>query len=227
MRESSCCSPAGSGVLIRWKGGLSCWWMHEEEADRGSRRAAEFTPCLEKAPSCSIPLSFSIPPSSLHPSLRSFYPRLSLPLASVLAHTRSSCASSTFSASSSSCLPASLTPRGQSGRCTRTYSPAAFGPAPSSKVKVSGEEEHRRIVVPRGNRDTEPGVVFLSALLRPREKYSTRCSFAAFDFLWHAGYARETRQPLLADRLHSHSLYRHGGLASHGELENLRSDYAG
>lgn len=71
MRESSCCSPAGSGVLIRWKGGLSCWWMHEEEADRGSRRAAEFTPCLEKAPSCSIPLSFSIPPSSLHPSLRS------------------------------------------------------------------------------------------------------------------------------------------------------------
>lgn len=87
--------------------------MHEEAADRGSRRAAEFTPHLEQAPSCHIPL-LSLSPAS----------RLSLPLAS---HFASSGTSSIFSSwsSSSSCLPASLTPRGQNGRCTRSYLPAA------------------------------------------------------------------------------------------------------
>lgn len=71
VRESGRCVPAGSGVLIRWKEVvLLCWWMHEEAADRGSRRAVEFTPHLEQAPSCLIPvpLPFSYPP------------RLSLPL---------------------------------------------------------------------------------------------------------------------------------------------------
>lgn len=76
VRESGRCVPAGSGVLIRWKETALCWWMHEEAADRGSRRAAEFTPHLEQAPSCLIPLSspfllplgflaFSLPSASL------------------------------------------------------------------------------------------------------------------------------------------------------------------
>lgn len=92
---------------------LLCWWMHEEAADRGSRRAAEFTPHLEKAPSCLIPLP--LPFSYLSP----FSPS---PFRFVSSGT-----SSIFSSwsSSSSCLPASLTPRGQNGRCTRSYLPAA------------------------------------------------------------------------------------------------------
>lgn len=52
---------------------LLCWWMHEEAVDRGSRRAAEFTPHLEKAlfralyPVCSFP--FLLPLSAFSPSL--------------------------------------------------------------------------------------------------------------------------------------------------------------
>lgn len=71
VRESGRCVPAGSGVLIRWKEAALCWWTHEEAADRGSRRAAEFTPHLEQAPSCLIPLpSLSPLPLGFLASLR-------------------------------------------------------------------------------------------------------------------------------------------------------------
>lgn len=63
MRESGCCVPAGSGVLIRWKEVLCAGGLHEEAADRGSRRAAEFTPHLEKASSCLTRL-LSLSPTS-------------------------------------------------------------------------------------------------------------------------------------------------------------------
>lgn len=156
MRESGCCTLAGSGVLIRWKEALSCWWMHEEETDRGTRRAAEFTPRLEKAPSYPVP-PFLLPPRfllrsvvspvpslGLFPSSVSFFHPSPFPVSvspagfpsrsrfSTLHRFRrpSSSASSTFSAASSSCFPASLTPRGQTGRCTHSYLPAAFGPLP-------------------------------------------------------------------------------------------------
>lgn len=55
---------------------LLCWWMHEEAVDRGSRRAAEFTPHLEKAlfralyPVCSFP--FLLPLSAFSLSLSPF-----------------------------------------------------------------------------------------------------------------------------------------------------------
>jgi len=129
VRESGRCVPAGSGVLIRWKEVLLCWWMHEEAADRGSRRAAEFTPHLEKAPSCLIPLSsLSLSLSlSLLPH-RAFSPS---PVCFVSSGT-----SSIFSSrSSSSCLPASLTPRGQNGRAAHAaiYQPPLFGPPLSSR----------------------------------------------------------------------------------------------
>jgi len=47
--------------------GALCWWLHEEAADRGNRRAAEFTPHLEKASSCLIRLL------SLSPTLSAFF----------------------------------------------------------------------------------------------------------------------------------------------------------
>lgn len=142
VRESGCCMQ-DRGVLIRWKEVVSWRWMHEEETDRGRRRAAEFTPCLEKAPSCLVPFllsSLSFPPFPFRSFFRihspiSFHlvrvpsPRLA-DSSSILRHLFF------LSTSPSSCLPASLTPRGHSGHCTRSYLPAAFRPLPPSKVKV-------------------------------------------------------------------------------------------
>lgn len=51
------------GGLNKMKRGALCWWLHEEAADRGSRRAAEFTPHLEKASSC-LTRHLSLSPTS-------------------------------------------------------------------------------------------------------------------------------------------------------------------
>lgn len=117
--------------------------VHEEETDRGSRRAAEFTPCLEKAPSCLVPFLFfflSFPPFPFRSFFRIRSP-ISFPFVRVPAPRLADSSSILhhlffLSTSPSSCLPASLTPRGHSGHCTRSYLPAAFRPLPPSKVKV-------------------------------------------------------------------------------------------
>ena len=224
MRESGCCTLAGSGVLIRWKEVLSCWRAHEEEADRGSRRAAEFTPCLEKAPSCLVPFllpSPFLPRPFIVPSLRPSILRpspaspsvpcllsLSLPPYPSDQHTHtcdpsilrpSSCASSSFSSSSSSCLPASLTPRGQSGRCTRSYLPAAFGtpppprsPPPPRRWRSPAAEEPERIALPRGNRDTESRGFLFGGF--------TGSVSRRWGFHWHANRAKDAGRYLARDR---------------------------
>ena len=132
---------AESGLNKVERGGFVA--VYEEETDRGSRRAAEFTPCLEKAPSCLVPFLFSFLSFPSFP-FRSFF-RIRSPISFPLVHVpapRLADSSSILhhlfflSTSPSSCLPASLTPRGHSGHCTRSYLPAAFRPLPPSKVKV-------------------------------------------------------------------------------------------
>lgn len=135
--------------MVSWR------WMHEEETDRGRRRAAEFTPCLEKAPSCLVPFllsSLSFPPFPFRSFFRihspiSFHlvrvpsPRLA-DSSSILRHLFF------LSTSPSSCLPASLTPRGHSGHCTRSYLP----PSPSVQGEGLLDREPRRIaLLQRGN----------------------------------------------------------------------------
>lgn len=61
--------------------------VHEEETDRGSRRAAEFTPCLEKAPSCLVPFLFSSLSFHLFP-FRSFF-RIRSPISFYLVYVPS------------------------------------------------------------------------------------------------------------------------------------------
>ena len=74
-----------------------------------------------------------------------------------------------LSVSSSSCLPASLTPRGHSGHCTRNYLPAAFRPLPPSKVKVSSLREPKRERERERERENSSSDGETFAIWRPRD----------------------------------------------------------
>lgn len=77
----------GSGVLIRWKEVLSCWWMHEEETIEGAEGRQSSHLALKRRLRASFHSSFLLPPFillALPPSvsLRSFLSiviRLSVP----------------------------------------------------------------------------------------------------------------------------------------------------